>query len=83
MIAMSFLAMMSTGFDGVRAKYVPAVRNALGRMSSPVVRVELNGVTASSLTLTIEDARTLTETLSQILMLHDAAERLAAEKAVA
>ncbi|WP_040827755.1 hypothetical protein [Nocardia jiangxiensis] len=83
MIAMSFLAMMSTGFDGVRAKYVPAVRNALGGRNSAVVRVELIGVPASSLTLTIEDARTLAQTLPQILMLHDAAEHLAAEKAVA
>ncbi len=80
---MSFLAMMTTAFEGVDAVYVPATRNALGRMNSPVVRVRLKGVSASSLTLTIEDARTLAEALPQILMLHDAAERLAAEKAVA
>jgi hypothetical protein len=84
-IAMSFLAMMTTGFDGVEAVYEPARPNDLGRTTQAFVRVKLNGVSAAraSMTLTVEDARTLAEALPQILMLHDAAERLAAEKAVA
>ncbi|WP_280377310.1 hypothetical protein [Nocardia wallacei] len=84
MIAMSFIATMITGFDGVEAEYVPARQNVDGEMVPAFVRIRLVGVPESkaTLTVTVEDARTIAEALPQILMLHDATVRLAADCAV-
>jgi hypothetical protein len=74
------------GFEGIEAEYVPARLSPFGdvmlRASVLVSLIDPKAGTAS-LGLSIEDARVLAEALPRILMLHDAAERLAAEKAVA
>ncbi|WP_157121846.1 hypothetical protein [Nocardia violaceofusca] len=72
-----------SGWDGVAVEYRPA-RRIEGINVSAGVSVELTVETgAAALVFSIADARTVSAALSQILMLHDAAERLAAEKAVA
>nr|WP_231983098.1 hypothetical protein [Nocardia sp. 852002-20019_SCH5090214] len=69
-------------FDGIEAEYCPARDTASGPLRASV-SVEMNHevIGYARLYLSIEDARTLAEQLPQILMMHDVAERLAAEKA--
>ncbi|MCC3316501.1 hypothetical protein [Nocardia africana] len=82
MIAMSFINAHISKFDGLEAEYCPARDTALGPVKASV-SVEMNheAIGYARLYLSIEDARTLAEQLPQILMMHDVAERLVAEKA--
>nr|WP_153410328.1 hypothetical protein [Nocardia macrotermitis] len=69
--------------EGIEVNYHPERPMSFGDGVVPAgVDVRFTGTTAY-LSLSIEDARALAEQLPQILMLHDAAERVAAEKAVA
>ncbi|WP_083893311.1 hypothetical protein [Nocardia veterana] len=79
---MSFISAYIHKFDGVEAEYCPARDTAWGPTRA-AVSVELNheAIGSARLYLSIEDARTLAEQLPQILMMHDVAERLAADKA--
>ncbi len=80
---MSHMTITRSGWDGVAVEYRPA-RRIEGINVNAGVSVELTLDTgAAALVFSIEDARTVSAALSQILMLHDAAERLADEKAVA
>ncbi|GAB2699704.1 hypothetical protein [Nocardia thraciensis] len=84
MIAMSFMDVTVRKFDGIEAKYRPSRRSAYDDRIPASVDVELENAGGRAwLNLSIEDARTLADRLPQILMLHDQAEHLAAEKAVA
>ncbi len=80
---MSFMQVTASKWDGIEVKY----REARRTEDTPVpagVDVHLdNDQSHAWLRLSIEDARALAEQLPRILMLHDAAERLADEKAVA
>ncbi|WP_227985627.1 hypothetical protein [Nocardia spumae] len=66
-----------------RGRVLPGARTPHRGRSGPRVSVEMNheAIGYARLYLSIEDARTLAEQLPQILMMHDVAERLAAEKA--
>lgn len=80
---MSFMSVSVSKWDGVEASYREAYRyNGTSVPASVDVRLDSDRGDAR-LNLSIVDARTLAEQLPRILMLHDAAERLAAEKAVA
>lgn len=80
---MSFMSVSVSKWDGVEATYREAYQYK-GTSVAASVDVRLDSDRSDArLNLSIEDARTLAEQLPQILMLHDAAERLAAEKAVA
>ncbi|WP_146100780.1 hypothetical protein [Nocardia nova] len=79
---MSHMTITRSGWDGVAVEYRPAGRVG-GIDVKAGVSVELTLDTGSAaLVFSIEDARTVSASLAQILMLHDAAERLANEKAV-
>ncbi|MFF0455256.1 hypothetical protein [Nocardia africana] len=83
MIAMSFMSVSVSKWDGVEATYREAYQYK-GTSVAASVDVRLDSDRSDArLNLSIEDARTLAEQLPQILMLHDQAERLGAEKAVA
>ncbi len=83
----SWMTVSSTSFDDVKAEYQPAWVTEYGTRVPASVWIDLEeetrGSSSAHLHLSIENARTLASVLPQILMLHDAAERLAAEKAVA
>lgn len=83
MIAMSHMSVMNSSHDEIAVEYKPVRQD--GDMTLPaVVWIDLEGGSGRAhLSLSIDDARVLAERLPRILMLHDAAERLAAEKAVA
>lgn len=84
MIAMPFFDVTCCG-DEVVAEYAPAkVFNGMALDASVWLRLHDRGARIpGGLNLSIESVRGLAEQLPQILMLHDAAERLAAEKTVA
>ncbi len=75
--------------DGVRdVDYMPAHMSRYGRNDEYSTEIEAHvsvrlghAEVRARLTLSIEDARILAERLPEILMRHDAAERLASEKA--
>ncbi|WP_334028332.1 hypothetical protein [Nocardia terpenica] len=69
--------------DGVEVEYVPAHGTDYGSWVAAYITVELGKDHAATMGLSIEDARTLLERLTRILMLHDSVAHLAAEKAVA
>ncbi|AHH17260.1 hypothetical protein NONO_c24640 [Nocardia nova SH22a] len=80
---MSFMQVSASKWDGIEVKYREAFQsNGYSIAASVDVRLDTDRSDAR-LSLSIEDARTLAEQLPRILMEHDAAERLAAEKAVA
>ncbi|MBO0856176.1 MAG: hypothetical protein J2P18_20695 [Nocardia sp.] len=80
----SYMSTMNTGFGGVEVEYEPPSRTDSGYALDAGVLVRLRtDVGTASMGLSIEDARVLAEQLPQIVMMHDAAVRLAAEKAVA
>ncbi|WP_433679970.1 hypothetical protein [Nocardia sp. CA-119907] len=82
MIAMSYMDVMSSGHDEISVEY-KSVRQSGGMTLPAVVWVDLEGGRGRAhLALSIEHARILAERLPRLLMLHDAAERLAAEMAV-
>ncbi len=83
MIAMAFLDVSCNG-DEVITEYSPA-KDFLGKTvgASIAIRMFDKSVHVAGLILSIEESRVLSESLAQLVMLHDAAERLAAEKAVA
>ncbi|MBF6171529.1 hypothetical protein [Nocardia blacklockiae] len=75
----------SSGLDGLDVHYDPAHRID-GHSQPAYVRIELGGGTTGSrsyLGMTIAEARMLAGALVNIVMLHDAAERVAAERSVA
>ncbi|WP_433622952.1 hypothetical protein [Nocardia sp. CA-120079] len=84
MIVMSFMQVSVSKYDGIDVQYRAAFQSTHGNGRVPAsVDVELNSNGGRAwLNLSLEDARTLADRLPQILMLHDAAERLAAEMAV-
>ncbi|WP_024801230.1 hypothetical protein [Nocardia sp. BMG51109] len=84
MIAMaSYISSMSTGFAGVEVEYRPERRSDWGSVVDPGVLVRLKTDSGNAtMGLSIEDARSIAEALPQVLMLHDAAVRLAADCAV-
>ncbi len=79
---MSWMRVSShVGYDGIEVEYVAAHGTDYGTWVPAYITVALvNGY--ASMGLSIEDARTLLERLTPILMLHDSVEHLAAEKAV-
>ncbi|MFF0493602.1 hypothetical protein ACFYTQ_31670 [Nocardia sp. NPDC004068] len=81
---MAYLNVLTARFDGIEVEYKPSrFSEPLGENLPAVVYLNLEDRGRTSyLALTIEDARVLAERLPQILMVHDAAERLAAEMAV-
>ncbi|MFX0579453.1 hypothetical protein [Nocardia nepalensis] len=83
MIVMSYMSVVTSRYDSVELEYKSARPGEYGPLP-PVVYLNLrDGGGNAYVALTIEDARAVAEALPQIIMLHDAAERLAAEKAVA
>ncbi|MQY22447.1 hypothetical protein [Nocardia macrotermitis] len=89
MIAMSYASMRGFTFELREVEYAPAHEYRWGpeeeyvNQIAATVDLRFEGGMSLCLSLSIEDARALAEQLPQILMLHDAAERVAAEKAVA
>ncbi len=81
---MSFMTTFSPLSDEVAADYSPASVYDGRRVPASIwVRLLKQGErVGANLNLSIEDARVLGEALTQIVLLHDAAERLAAAKAV-
>ncbi|MBF6174285.1 hypothetical protein [Nocardia blacklockiae] len=76
----------SSGLDGLDVHYDPAHRTSTGHSQPAYVRIELGGATTGSrsyLAMEIAEARMLAGALVNIVMLHDAAERVAAERSVA
>nr|WP_231951502.1 hypothetical protein [Nocardia terpenica] len=70
----------SSGLEGFEVEYDPAHLDD-GRRQPAYVRIHLTG-TDAHVGMQIEEARQLATTLQNVIMLHDSAERLAAEKAV-
>ncbi len=79
---MSFMN-VSTGYStAVKVEYHPQTQGRAFSVPAFVsIELELKNSRAD-LVLSIEDARLVADQMSQLLMLHDAAERLAAEKAI-
>lgn len=76
----SYVSSLSAGFAGVEVEYRPERRTDWGSVLDPGVLVRLKTDAGSAtMGLSIEDARTIAAALPQILMLHDAAVRLATE----
>ncbi|WP_433680663.1 hypothetical protein [Nocardia sp. CA-119907] len=82
MIVMSFMQVNVSKYDGIDVQYREARQDTYGRIPASVDVKLVNDGGRAWLNLSLEDARTLADRLPQILMLHDAAERLAAEMAV-
>ncbi|WP_114755812.1 hypothetical protein [Nocardia pseudobrasiliensis] len=79
---MSYMRTAVRCYDGVEAEYLPAHGTDYGTWVPAYILVQFAKGDAT-LGLSIEDARTVMERLTRILMLHDSVEHLAAEKAVA
>ncbi|WP_433758136.1 hypothetical protein [Nocardia sp. CA-135398] len=79
------MTVSSCSFEDVNAEYHPARDIGDGLIVGATVWVDLEngpgGIGDARLVLSIENARTLAESLTQIVMLHDAAEHAAAERA--
>jgi hypothetical protein len=82
-IAMSFITTTVNRLEGVEAEYQPAHNTDYDMVVPAYVHVRFGQDHHATLSLKIEDARSLVESVGRILMLHDSVEHLAAEKAVA
>ncbi|WP_280383074.1 hypothetical protein [Nocardia wallacei] len=84
---MAFIeSVKSSDMKGVDVHYDPAYRVDGGRVQPAFVRIELggNGIgNKAYLAMDVTEARGLAAALMNVILLHDAAERLAAVKAVA
>ncbi|WP_063065938.1 hypothetical protein [Nocardia violaceofusca] len=71
--------------DAVSVDYVPAHDTDYGRRQPAYVRIQVTDSPdhCAYVGMAIDEARQLVASLMSIVMLHDAAERVAAEKAVA
>jgi len=78
---MSYMSTQINAFDGVEVEYLPAHATAYGSVTPAYVLVKLRQGHAT-LGLQVEDARTLVEAVTRILMLHDSVEHLAVEMSV-
>jgi hypothetical protein len=80
-ITVAFLSTHIDG-DGVPVEYVPASRTADGGLQPAMVTVHLVG-SLVHVGFDLTEVRELADKFASVVMLHDAAEQLAAEKAVA
>ncbi len=79
----SYMSVGSAAFEAVKAEYQPTRTTDYGTRVPAYVWIDLqDGRGSAHLSLSIEHTRELAEALPQILMFHDAAERLAAQKAI-
>ncbi|MGV9681008.1 hypothetical protein ACWDSJ_37550 [Nocardia sp. NPDC003482] len=78
------MSVLTGRLDGIEVEYKPArFSERLGENLPAAVHLNFDDPGGHAyVALTVEDARVLAERLPQVLMLHDAAERLAAVKAV-
>ncbi|MCX4093667.1 hypothetical protein [Nocardia sp. alder85J] len=83
MIVMAFISTFaSDSGEGVEVEYHPGYVTEDGGRQPAFLHINLAG-TDSYLAMRVDEARALAEAVQCVVMLHDAAERLAAEKAVA
>jgi hypothetical protein len=80
---MSFITTTVRHLEGVEAEYQPSHTTDYEMLVPAYIHVRFGENHNATLSLKIEDARSLADAVTKILMLHDSVEHLAAEKAVA